>query len=248
MGKIVKVHAATKQSTPVIVNGRRVDVPHNTDFPLAQAFVEVLTNSRVNFTIVGDVAESKSAGYDKAKDAEEGPGGSASASQSTAEQVPGADSLVHSPPTPALVIITPAAEIDQTPGGDNKMHAGTAGEGITTTGEQRQAAEDAALEQARLRSQSAADGTTEPAVVLTNEDPDQTGKVAREAAEAGGDAEGGAAEKDVLDGSIADLAAHLEGVSDIEEVRRLIRKEKGGKSRVGALEALEGRKADLSTK
>lgn len=48
-----------------------------------------------------------------------------------------------------------------------------------------------------------------------------------------------------LDGSIADLATHLEGVSDPAEVDRLITVEQGGKNRQGALQALNDRKTAL---
>jgi hypothetical protein len=54
-----------------------------------------------------------------------------------------------------------------------------------------------------------------------------------------------AAPKDPLDGSVADLIAYLEGVDDIAEVRALIAAEQGGKTRVGALAALQARKAAL---
>lgn len=48
-----------------------------------------------------------------------------------------------------------------------------------------------------------------------------------------------------LDQSIPDLTAYLETVGDVGAVDALIAAEKGGKSRSGALEALEARKAAL---
>lgn len=48
-----------------------------------------------------------------------------------------------------------------------------------------------------------------------------------------------------LDQSIPDLTAYLETVSDVGTIDALIAAEKGGKSRSGALEALEARKAAL---
>ena len=54
-----------------------------------------------------------------------------------------------------------------------------------------------------------------------------------------------AAPKDPLDQSVADLIEYLEGVDDIAEVRALITAEQGGKTRTGALAALQARKAAL---
>ena len=48
-----------------------------------------------------------------------------------------------------------------------------------------------------------------------------------------------------LDGSIDELTKHLEGVSDVDEVQRLIDAENGGKSRAGAIKALEARRDEL---
>lgn len=48
-----------------------------------------------------------------------------------------------------------------------------------------------------------------------------------------------------LDGSIPDLTAYLETVGDVGAIEALIEAEKGGKSRSGALEALEARKTAL---
>lgn len=48
-----------------------------------------------------------------------------------------------------------------------------------------------------------------------------------------------------LDGSVDDLAAHLETVTDPDEVQSLIDAETGGKSRKGALAALEARRDAL---
>jgi hypothetical protein len=62
-------------------------------------------------------------------------------------------------------------------------------------------------------------------------------------------AEGGVESKEPgpLDQSVADLTTHLETVTDAAEIDKLIAAEKGGKSRVTALDALEARKAALTT-
>lgn len=53
------------------------------------------------------------------------------------------------------------------------------------------------------------------------------------------------AEPGPLDGSVPDLVKHLEGVSDPDEVQKLIDAETAGKSRKGALDALEARRDEL---
>lgn len=58
-------------------------------------------------------------------------------------------------------------------------------------------------------------------------------------------AEASASEPGPLDGSVDDLTAHLETVTDPDEVQALIDAETGGKSRKGALAALEARRDDL---
>lgn len=55
----------------------------------------------------------------------------------------------------------------------------------------------------------------------------------------------GGTEPGPLDGSIAELTKHLEGVSDPDEVQRLIDGETAGKSRAGALSVLEARRDEL---
>lgn len=62
------------------------------------------------------------------------------------------------------------------------------------------------------------------------------------------EAKAGAAEQPnpgPLDGSIEELTAYLETLSDVGAVEALIKAEEGGKSRTGALKALEARKAAL---
>lgn len=59
-----------------------------------------------------------------------------------------------------------------------------------------------------------------------------------------GEDEGGK-EPGPLDGSVPELTAYLEGVTDADEVQKLIDAETGGKSRKGALEALEARRDAL---
>lgn len=53
------------------------------------------------------------------------------------------------------------------------------------------------------------------------------------------------AEPGPLDGSVDDLVAHLEGVTDPDAVQALIDAETAGKSRKGALAALEARRDEL---
>ncbi len=64
--------------------------------------------------------------------------------------------------------------------------------------------------------------------------------------EAGAGDNSDAAEPGPLDASIDDLTKHLDGVSDVAEIDRLIASEKGGKSRKGALDALDARREALS--
>lgn len=59
------------------------------------------------------------------------------------------------------------------------------------------------------------------------------------------DGERDAGEPGPLDGSVPELTAYLEGVTDPDEVQKLIEAETGGKSRKGALEALEARRDEL---
>lgn len=54
-----------------------------------------------------------------------------------------------------------------------------------------------------------------------------------------------AAEPGPLDGSVDDLTAHLTTVADADEVQALIDAETAGKSRKGALAALEARRDEL---
>ena len=60
---------------------------------------------------------------------------------------------------------------------------------------------------------------------------------------------GGAASKTEepgpLDGSVDELAAHLAAMTDADEVQKLIDAETAGKSRKGALAALEARRDEL---
>jgi len=54
-----------------------------------------------------------------------------------------------------------------------------------------------------------------------------------------------AAEPGPLDGSVDELTAHLETISDPDEVQRLIDAETAGKSRKSAIAALEARRDEL---
>jgi len=54
-----------------------------------------------------------------------------------------------------------------------------------------------------------------------------------------------AGEPGPLDGSVEDLTAHLAGVTDADEVQKLIEAETAGKSRKGALAALEARRDEI---
>ncbi len=90
MGKLIKLHNINKQDTPLFINGKGVNVPHNVDFPLADNFVDLLSNANANFTIQGDVPDAECAGYDgDPVGAEAGPGGSdASAPELSSEEAP----------------------------------------------------------------------------------------------------------------------------------------------------------------
>jgi hypothetical protein len=54
-----------------------------------------------------------------------------------------------------------------------------------------------------------------------------------------------AAEPGPLDGNVDDLTAHLATVDDLDEVQRLLDAETAGKSRKGALAAIEARRDEL---
>lgn len=56
---------------------------------------------------------------------------------------------------------------------------------------------------------------------------------------------GGAEEPGPLDQSVEALSEHIAGIDDPAEIDKLIEAETGGKSRKGALAALEARKAEL---
>jgi len=84
MGKIVKVHNVNKQDTPLFINGHGVTVPHNVDFPLADNFVDLLTQSNINFTIQGDVPDAECAGFISLEGAEAGAGDSDASAPETA--------------------------------------------------------------------------------------------------------------------------------------------------------------------
>ncbi len=58
-------------------------------------------------------------------------------------------------------------------------------------------------------------------------------------------ADDGAAEPGPLDGSITELREHIAGVEDAEAIQALIDAETGGKSRAGALAALNERLDEL---
>jgi hypothetical protein len=87
--------------------------------------------------------------------------------------------------------------------------------------------------------------------VLTMIDPGKTGETDEDDISTewfemvGGKASDDDAEPGPLDGSVDELTAHLEGVADPDEVQRLIDAETAGKSRKGALAALEARRDEL---
>lgn len=105
MGKIIKLHNVNKQDTPLFINGRGVNVPHNIDFPLADNFVELLSNSNANFSIQGEIPDAQCAGFDGPVGAEAGTGGSdASAPESSEDNLSAPalasdDDLALAPPT-----------------------------------------------------------------------------------------------------------------------------------------------------
>jgi hypothetical protein len=61
-------------------------------------------------------------------------------------------------------------------------------------------------------------------------------------ANGGGAGEG---ESGPLDGSIDDLTTHIESVTDVDAIQKLIDDETAGKSRAGAIKALEKRRDEL---
>ena len=114
MGKIIKLHNIDRQDTPLFINGKRVDVPHNTDFPLADNYVELLRDANLNFTIQGDVPDAECAGYDgDPVGAEAGPGGSdASAPELSSEDAP-APAPQEAPVDEGLTLTPPEGEQPQ---------------------------------------------------------------------------------------------------------------------------------------
>lgn len=119
MGKIVKLHNINKQDTPLFINGRGVSVPHNVDFPLADNYVELLSNSGANFTIQGEVPDAECAGFDGPVGAEAEAGGSeASAPELIAEDAPveaPIDAPVEDPLTPIYPPVVPEQAPAETP-------------------------------------------------------------------------------------------------------------------------------------
>lgn len=118
---------------------------------------------------------------------------------------------------------------------------------------ERLKAELAAAEEAASRLASAAPEDLQPEPPRRVETPLQPIPVVLvDPAQAGQDGQQGSGSGDQqpepgpLDGSIASLTTHLEGVTDAAEIDRLIAAEKGGKSRTGALEALNARKSAIA--
>lgn len=70
-------------------------------------------------------------------------------------------------------------------------------------------------------------------------------EVISEGAKKGSTFVAGSGEPGPLDGSVEDLSAYLANVSDLNEVQALIDAETAGKSRKGALTALEARRDEL---
>jgi hypothetical protein len=159
-------------TTPLIINGKKKSLPHNEDVTVTADELDALLNSNVRYETVGTTSSKPTL------DAEEGPGGSASASYNpVADQKRGGDALRKPAPEAGLSVVTKGPEINQEPGGDNLTHE------AVIHGAPADTRDEDALQDARDAAQAAADGTTKPAVILTNDDPDQTGKTAREASE-----------------------------------------------------------------
>lgn len=89
-----------------------------------------------------------------------------------------------------------------------------------------------------------ADATGVPLVAETTNTP--AAPAGEPVVEEGGPATAKTQEPDALDQSVEKLTAHLETVNDPAEIDRLIAAEKGGKSRAGALSALDDRKKALA--
>lgn len=227
-GKTIIISSTNANAVTAIgINGRHRDLPHNKEIPVSEAELEVLTNSNVTFEIVG--------GAKAVKDAVDQGGGDVGAQ--TSGQVPGGDNPTHGAnDEPAVVTLIPP-ESKQVPGGDNPTH-----------GEHPEVDLEAAKQDAIDAAAASADGTTEPVVVLTNEDPDQLGTVATEASLAAADKSGLAvspfdADK-TLGQSIAKITEDLDEF-DASQVKALLKAEKKGKARTTLIEALE-RKAAAS--
>lgn len=213
-GKTIKITSgATGRFTTIGINGRHRRLPHNQEIAVSDAELEVLENSRVKYEVVGIA---KAGALKSAVDANTD--STALGSTDDSDPVAGADYLPKpAPVTPVAVRVTP--EADDTPAGADHL---TKTEGVT--GEMTEAAREDAIEQ----QQAAADGTTEPAVVLTNADPDQTGNLNAEPFSA----------ETTLDQSISKITEDMDEFTD-DQLNALLRAEKSGKNRATLIAAIE---------
>lgn len=161
MGRLVTItNAGAGANTPVGINGRSRQLPHNQEVAVSDAELEVLRNSSVTISEGDEVADpAEAVDYREVTDAEQSV--AAAGPTDPTGTVVGADHLVRGPDPLAGVTFVVGPDADPTPAGADHLTPTVPGD------------EAAAIEQAQAAQQAVADGTIEPAVELTNVDPDQ---------------------------------------------------------------------------
>lgn len=241
-GKLIRINSGgARASTMIGINGRHRRIPHNRDTPVSQAELELLENSRVQFVVVGDA---KAKQLDKAVDANTESTAFGDTDPTSAEATPaGADILATQPPVIPVATRTRPPE-DETPAGADHLAPTEPVTGATI--------EDA-RQDALAAQQAAAEGTTEPAIILTNNDPDQS-KAAEMATNPEGAAESPRSSPSIapslnrepfspeamLDQPVSKITEDIDRLSD-DQVRRLLDAERDGKNRGRLVVALEAR-------
>ncbi len=244
-GSIIRITSGERRGhTTIGINGRHRRLPHGQDIPVSAAELEVLDNSRVTYERIGDATAKQTAG--SVDNAVESATGAVDGSDTPA----GGDNLNKEPPVSSVPVRSTPEPINQPAGGDNLTK-----QPPVDLAAAEQAATDAA--------QASADGTTEPVVVLTNADPDQTGVDADVAAKAAAEADAAAAAakaeqggddnsagdnlnkspfsaKTTLEQPIAKITEDMDEFTPAQlKALRKAEAGEGGKNRVGVLAAID---------
>lgn len=181
-GKIIRIAGDARGSQRIGINGRHRSIPLNKDVAVSDEELEVLENSRVKFEVKGNAKASDLKGAVNADTDSTAMGSVDPGTDRAGGQVAGADFLPKPEPTPAALAVRTTPPENETPAGADHLPKTQLGD------------ESAALEEAKENAAKAADGTLEPAVVLTNADPDQTGTDQTQTTATGAN-EGGAADQ-----------------------------------------------------